>query len=65
MPTDRHRLERLRAAARAAFRILHFAHRHGITAEQAEEILAQAGEDDGYAEELVQQLRRGSPSDEE
>jgi hypothetical protein len=61
MPADRGDLERQRARARAAFRILHFAHRHGITADQAEEILAKAGEDEGEAERLVAELRQRDP----
>lgn len=65
MPTDRQRLERQRAAARAAYRVLHFAHRHGITADQAEEIMARAGDDEGHAEKLVERLQRRPSSAEE
>ena len=52
------RLDRQRAEARAAYRILQFAYRHGITAAEAEEILAKAGNDEGRAEQLAVELKQ-------
>lgn len=58
--TKRGRQDRARVARTEAYEVHYFARKHGLTREQAEEILRQAGSSRRKANELAERLKSGS-----